>query len=344
VAAAGRRPGPVSIRDVAAAAGVSYQTVSRVINDHPHVTTATRQRVRAAIEELCFRPNRAAQALAGGPVRSLTVVTPDTSLYGPRAALQAVMQAARLAGFCAGIQVVESVPGSSPDQIADAIARSAEFGGAAIVIAWDDATTRALAAVPPQIPVAAMVEAPAGDEDGSQPQVWIDDRHAAGEATRYLLSLGHATVHYLGFPHWTGASPRQAGWKSALEAAGASVPGPIQGGWTARSGYAAARGLAAEPEVTAVLCGNDDIAVGATRAMHEAGRAIPQEVSIIGFDDVGMSRFLTPSLTTVRLDFTGLALSCFALLQAQISGDATVPNAEQIKPQLVVRESAGVPD
>lgn len=343
-AAAGRRrPGPASIRDVAAAAGVSYQTVSRVINDHPHVKTATRGRVRAAIEELGFRPNRAAQALAGQPVPTLTVVTPDTSLYGPRAAVRALTRAARLAGFCTGIHVVESAPGLPAGQLTDATVRSAEFGGAAIVIAWDDATTTALAAIPRQIPVAAMVEAQSGDQDRGQPQVWIDDRHAAGEATRYLLGLGHSTVHHLGFPHWAGASPRQAGWKSALQAAGAPVPEFVQGGWTARSGYAAARELAADPEVTAVLCGNDDIAAGVMRAMREAGRAIPQEVSIIGFDDIGVSPFLTPSLTTVRLDFTGLALSCLAMLCAQTGTGAIVPSAEQIKPQLVIRESAAPP-
>jgi DNA-binding LacI/PurR family transcriptional regulator len=159
-----------------------------------------------------------------------------------------------------------------------------------------------------------------------------------------LLGLGHATVHYLGIPHWAGASPRQAGWQSALETAGASVPDYRQcDGWTARSGYTAGRRLAADPDVTAVLCGNDDIAAGLMRAMHEAGRAIPHEVSIIGFDDTGVSGFLAPSLTTVRLDFTGLALSCFALLRAQLTPDASLPPAEQHPPQLVIRESTGAP-
>ena len=342
-AAAGRRSGRANIKDVAAAAGVSYQTVSRVINDHPHVKNSTRELVRAAIRELGFRPNRAAQALAGGSARSLTVVTPDTSLFGPHAALQGIALAARLAGFPAGIQVVESLPGSAPQEIIDATARSAEAGDAVIAIAWDEATIRALAAVPPEIPVAAMVEAPPGDAGSGAPRTWIDDRQAAGEATRYLLGLGHATVHYLGIPHWGGVSPRQAGWQSALEAAGASVPDCQQCGWTALSGYTAGRRLAADPDVTAVLCGNDDVATGLMRAMHEAGRAIPQEVSIIGFDDTRVSEFLAPSLTTVRLDFTGLALSCFALLQAQLGSGASAPPAAQLQPQLIVRESTGSP-
>jgi DNA-binding LacI/PurR family transcriptional regulator len=212
-----------------------------------------------------------------------------------------------------------------------------------IAVAWDEATTRALAAVPPEVPVAAMVEAPPGDAGSDAPGLWIDDRKAAREATRYLLGLGHATVHYLGVPHWAGASPRQAGWQSALETAGAAVPGCQQCGWTALSAYTAGRRLAADPGVTAVLCGNDDIAAGLMRAMHEAGRVIPHEVSIIGFDDTGVSRFLTPSLTTVRQDFTGLALSCFALLRAQVDSGASAPPAEQLQPQLVIRESTGAP-
>ena len=334
----------MNIKDVAAAAGVSYQTVSRVINDHPHVKNSTRELVRAAIRELGFRPNRAAQALAGGPARSLTVVTPDTSLFGPHAAVRGITLAARLAGFPGGIQVVESLPGSALEQITDATVRSAEAGDAVIAVAWDEATTRALAAVPPEVPVAAMVEAPPGDAGSDAPGLWIDDRKAAREATDYLLGLGHATVHYLGIRHWAGASPRQAGWQSALETAGASVPDCRQcDGWTARSGYTSGRRLAADPEVTAVLCGNDDIAAGLMRAMHEAGRAIPHEVSIIGFDDTGVSGFLAPSLTTVRLDFTGLAQSCFALLRAQLTPDASLSPAEQHPPQLVIRESTGGP-
>ena len=328
---------------MAAAAGVSYQTVSRVINGHPSVKHSTRELVRAAIRELGFRPNPAAQALAGRPARSLTVVMPDTGLFGPHAAAQGIALAARLARFPAGLQVVESLPGSVPQDIIDATARSAEAGGAVIAIAWDEATIRALAAVPAESPVAAMVEAPPGDADSGAATVWIDDRKAAREATRYLLGLGHATVHYLGIPHWAGASPRQAGWRSALETAEAPVPGPRQCGWTAHSGYTAGRSLAADPDVTAVLCGNDNVAAGAMRAMREAGRAVPQDVSIIGFDDTGVSGYLAPSLTTVHLDFTGLALSCFALLQAQLDPDTSVPPPQQLQPRLVLRESTGPP-
>jgi len=331
---------PASIRDVAAAAGVSYQTVSRVINGHPSVRPSTRELVLAAIEDLGFRPNRAARALAGGPAQSVTVLTPNTTLYGYQAALQGIEEAARAAGFAVGVRVVES---ALPGEVADAVTRAIEPGGSLIVIAYDQAGTMALDAVPPQIPMAALVETPAGEAGRDRPWVWLDDREAASLATRYLLSLGHRTVRYLAIPSSTHASQRQAGWRAALEAAGAPVPPPLQCGWTPRSGYQAGQVLAADPEVTAVLCGNDDLAIGAMRAMQKAGRAIPGEVSIVGFDDTPVAEFLTPPLTTVRLDFAELGRACFAMLQALLERKDALPHARRPEPELIIRESAAPP-
>ena len=145
-----RRVRPASIRDVAAAAGVSYQTVSRVINGHPSVRRSTREVVQAAIEELEFRPNRAARVLRGGLARSVTVLTPNTTLYGYQAALQGIEEAARAVGFAVGVRVVEPAP---PQEVAEAVRRAIEPGGAFIVIAYDQAGTMALEAVPPDIPI-----------------------------------------------------------------------------------------------------------------------------------------------------------------------------------------------
>jgi len=339
-AAAGRGARSVSIRDVAAAAGVSYQTVSRVINSHPSVRESTREHVLATIDDLGFRPNRAARALAGGPVQSVTVLTPNTTLYGYMAALQGIEEAARATGFAVGVRVVES---TAPEEVSDAVARAIEPGGALIVIAYDEAGTAALAAVPAEAPMVAMVEAPAGDEGHGKPWVWLDDRRAALEATRYLLGLGHRTVHYLAIPSSTHTSQRQAGWRTALEEAGAMVPGPVQCGWTPQSGYQAGQALAVDPDVTAVLCGNDDLALGLMRAMQEAGRAIPADISVVGFDDTPVAGFLTPSLTTVRMDFAELGRASFALLQALLEPETAVPPAPWPAPELIIRESAGPP-
>jgi DNA-binding LacI/PurR family transcriptional regulator len=331
-----RQSRPVSIRDVAAAASVSYQTVSRVINNHPSVKESTRAAVLAAISDLGFRPNRAARSLAGGRVNAVTVLTSDTTRYGYAASLQGIEEAARAAGFAMGIQVLEG------GQISDAVQRATEPGTALIVMAYDRAGTRALAAVPPGVPVAAAVETPSGRQAEGKPWVWLDDRQAARQATQYLLGLGHRTVHYVPIPASTGTSPRLAGWRAGLQQAGAPVPEPPAGGWTAEAGYRAGRDLAADPAVTAVLCGNDDVAVGVLRAMAEAGRPVPGSVSVVGFDDTPVSAYLTPGLTTVRLDWVALGRACFALLHSLVDPQATAAGLP-LQPELVVRESAGPP-
>jgi DNA-binding LacI/PurR family transcriptional regulator len=338
--APGRGARAVSIRDVAAAAGVSYQTVSRVINGHPSVRPTTREMVRATIEELGFRPNRAARALAGGPAESVTVLTPNTTLYGYQAALQGIEEAARAAGFSVGVRVVES---AAPAEVADAVTRAVAPGGALIVIAYDKAGTMALEAVPPDIPMAALVETPPAGQGRDRPWVWLDDRAAARLATGYLLTQGHQTVRYLALPSSTRTSQRQAGWRAALQEAGAPVPAPIPCDWTPRAGYQAGLALAADPSVTAVLCGNDDLALGVMRALHEAGRSIPGEVSVVGFDDIPAAQFLTPALTTVRLDFAELGRTCFALLQALLERRDPMPRTRRPTPELIIRESAGPP-
>ena len=339
----GRRP--ASILDVAAASGVSYQTVSRVINGHPSVRPATRELVMAAIEELGFRPNRAARVLRGAHARSVTVLTPNTSLYGYQAALQGIEEAARAAGFSVGVRVVDS---EQPLEVAAAVKRAVEPGGSLIVIAYDRAGTLALDAVPPGVPVTAMVETPAVPPPPDKPWIWLDDRQAAAEATRYLLSLGHRTVHYLAIPSSTQTSQRQAGWRQALEESGAPAPAPVPCGWTPRSGYQTGQRLAADPEVTAVLCGNDDIALGVMRAMHAAGLSVPGTVSVVGFDDTPVAEFLTPPLTTVRLDFAELGRACFTLLRSLMEPSAKNQTADELhaqrpEPELIIRESAGPP-
>ena len=223
---------PVSIRDVAAAAGVSYQTVSRVINGHPSVKGSTRELVVATITRLGFRPNRAARALAGGPIQAVTVLTANTTLYGQRSAIQGIEEAARAADFAVGVRVIEA---DEPAVVTDAVERAIEPGGALIVVAFDRASTRALAAVPPGIPMVGIVETPVGDEGEGQPWIWINDRQAATEATEYLLGLGHRTVHYVSIPwsHRTsqrldgGGRPRARAGTGRVASANGLRGGPV---------------------------------------------------------------------------------------------------------------------
>ncbi|WP_307835132.1 LacI family DNA-binding transcriptional regulator [Streptomyces adelaidensis] len=331
-----------SIRDVAQAAGVSHQTVSRVINGHPSVREETRERVEAAIDTLGFRRNATAFALASGVTRAVTVLTSNTTLYGYAATLRGLEEAARGAGYTLGVKVL--TPGDDLDRtIASA---SAAGGGGLLVIGFDRLGASALRRVPADVPCAAVVEAPPHGRRPPRPAVWADDREAARAATAYLLGLGHRTVHYVAIPTSVGArrsqGPRAQGWHKALQEAGVTPPEPHGGkGWDARAGYEVGEELARDPGVTAVLCGNDDLALGVLRALHHAGRRVPEDVSVIGFDDAPHSGFVTPALSTVRMDFRGLGRDAFALLRGQVESDYPPPARTSLGTELVVRESSG---
>jgi DNA-binding LacI/PurR family transcriptional regulator len=273
-------------------------------------------------------------------VQSVTVLTSNTTLYGQAAALEGIEEATREAGFAMGVRVIEH--GALAD-VRDAVRRALEPAGALIVIAFDRPGLAALDCVPSDVPVASMMPAPAKGEVPSKPAVWIDEYAAAKEATEYLLSLGHRTVHHLSIPSWTGKTPRMSGWRAALEQAGVAVPKPFLSGWSAEWGFEVGQKLAQDPKVTALLCGNDDIALGVMRAMHEAGRPVPAQVSIVGFDDVPFARFYTPALTTVRQDFKTLGKVCFAELLSVVGTSRPIERPGYPEAQLVIRESAGPP-
>ncbi|WP_202918513.1 LacI family DNA-binding transcriptional regulator [Streptomyces cavernae] len=332
-----------SIRDVAQAAGVSYQTVSRVINRHPAVREETRKRVEAAIETLGFRRNPTAFALASGVTRSVTVLTSNTTLYGYAATLQGLEEAARAAGYSLGVKVL-----TPEDDLDRTISSAASDGGGLLVIGFDRLGASALRRVPADVPCAAVVEAPPHGRKPPRPAVWTDDREAARAATAHLLELGHRTVHYVAIPTSVGTrrseGPRAQGWRAALEAAGITPPEPHGGeGWDARASYDQGQQLAHDPDVTAILCGNDDLALGVLRALHHAGRSVPEDVSVIGFDDAPHSEFLTPSLTTVRMDFQGLGRDAFGLLRGQLENDYRPPAPTFVGTALITRESTRHP-
>lgn len=325
-----------SIRDVAAAAGVSYQTVSRVLNDSPRVSADTRRQVLDAIERLGYRPNRAARALGSGLSSTVTVVIANTTLYGYAATLQGIEEAARSAGLAVGVRVVES---DEPADVQHAVEHVSDpNAGGVVVIAFDSAGAEVLRALPEKVPAVAATEA-GGLAGVTRSMVFLDERQAAVDATRHLLDLGHRTVHHVAIP---AESARQSGWRAALEAAGAPVPEVLPVEWDVRSAYLAGTRLAADPDVTAVLCGNDDTALAVRRALYEAGRDVPRDVSIIGFDDVPGAAYWTPALTTVRMDFAALGRACLAAIAAEVAGEPRQVIA-LAPPALVVRESTAPP-
>jgi DNA-binding LacI/PurR family transcriptional regulator len=210
-----------------------------------------------------------------------------------------------------------------------------------IIIAFDREGVRALRALSPSVPVVAALEADDVADGHRYLSRSLDDLAAASTATRYLMQLGHRTVHYVSIPAPSDASARMRGWRRTLQDAGAPVPRVVPAGWTPQSGYEAGRRLAADPELTAVLCGNDDLAIGVMHALRDAGRPVPEAVSVVGFDDIPTAAHVWPPLTTVRLDFVGLGRDCFTLLHSMLNPQESPPTAVAARPELVVRDSTG---
>jgi LacI family transcriptional regulator len=324
--------------DVARLAGVSHQTVSRVLNNHPSVRDETRQRVLRAIRQLDYRPNALARGLAGRRLRVIGVVSFDTILYGPAATLLGVERAARQAGY--GITIVAL---EEPDHVnvVDAVNRLAEQAVAGVVVIAPLLTAAAaLRRLPTGVP-AVVVES---DAAGNLPTFSVDQVAGARLAVQHLTALGHETVWHVSGPRdWMEARDRVDGWRQVLETAGCRVPPVIDGDWSARSGYDAGRRLAERADVTAVFCANDQQALGMLRALHECGRRVPEDVSVVGFDDIPEAEYLSPPLTTVRQDFDEVGRRCLAALLDLLDSDAgPVPvNQPRVPPTLVVRASSG---
>jgi DNA-binding LacI/PurR family transcriptional regulator len=324
--------------DVAKAASVSHQTVSRVLSGHPNVRPATRDRVLAAIEELGYRPNLAARALATGRSAALGLVTLNTTLFGPVATLYAVEQAARAAGYSMSVSSVRSIDLHSLIDAVDMLVQQAVAG--VIIIAPIATNDYALRALPPELP-AVVVEA---DAEPAFSAVTVDQALGAYMATKHLLDLGHRTVvHISGPTDWIEARQRVTGWRRALDEAGCEAPEVIAGDWSAQSGYDAGRILAGVPEITAVFAANDNTALGLLRALSEHGRSVPEEVSVVGFDDTAESAFFTPPLTSVHQDFAEMGRRSVELLLRQIeTGDRGVEHV-MLAPELVLRGSTARP-
>ncbi len=321
--------------DVARLAGVSNQTVSRVLHDSPHVRGATRERVLATMRQLDYRPNSMAQALASGRSRTLGVVSFDTTLYGPASTLLGIEQAAHDAGYAVSVSSLRSL---NRDTVLVAIQQLLDQGVDGVaVIAPIRAGTDALRHVRPDFPVVAVEAGP----NATIPVATVDQRAGTAAATRHLLELGHDTVWHLAGPvDWMDADERVEGWRSELEAAGAPVPALFRGDWTPRAGYELGESLLEIPELTAVLVANDQMALGLLRRLHEAGRQVPRDLSVVGFDDIPEAAYFTPPLTTVRQDFTELGRRCLHLLLGRIE-DREVPSRVVVPPELVVRASTG---
>jgi DNA-binding LacI/PurR family transcriptional regulator len=321
--------------DVARLAGVSHMTVSRVLNQPNSVRPETRDRVRQAIEQLGYRPNSAARSLVTRRSRVLGVVCFDTTLYGPASTLNGIEHAAEDAGYAVSVASLRrSTAGSAVQAVQRLVDQSVD--GLVLIVPQTSAAVSFFRALPGDVPVVAVESAlPAVTS------VAVDQVLGARQITGHLLSLGHETVYHVRGPaDWSEANGRVEGWRAALEEHGGSVPRPLVGDWSAKSGYAAGQRLASNTQVTAIFAANDSMALGVLRALHEAGLRVPEDVSVVGFDDIPEAAFMTPPLTTVRQPFREVGRRSIEILVAAIEGADVTAGSAVMPPQVVVRESA----
>lgn len=333
-----RRP---SLSDVAAAAGVAPITASRVANGKANVDERTRDRVLAAMQELGYRPNVAARALATGRFRSIGVVTYTLGSHGSAATVDAIHEAAAARGCSVTLARAGSARADEVEQAMDRLAHLGVDG--IVVLAERHLAGGVLPTLPTEVPCVFVDSGMPSD----LPVVDSDQREGARLATQHLLDLGHRTVHHLRGPALSAAgAAREESWQQTLRLAGVEPPPALQGDWTSRCGIALAREvaeLAHAGELTAVFAGNDQMALGLVHGLHEHGLRVPDDVSIVGFDDLPDAAAYLPALTTIRQGFDEIGATAVEHLLSRVEDPGIEPARTLVPVELVVRSSTAAP-
>jgi DNA-binding LacI/PurR family transcriptional regulator len=327
-------PARATLTDVARLAGVSRQTASRVARGGDLVNARTAARVRRAITRLNYQPNPVARALSTGRGKVLGVLTHETSTYGAMSILSGISQAAAEMGYSVSIAQASSFDRRG---VPDSVNRLAAQGcdGVILMAPWatDAVALRALQKI--SVPLVTTSEHP----DFAGPAVHPNTVQAARDVVNHLLALGHATVRHVSGPRrWNATRLRADGWKQALEQAGAAVLPAIGGDWSARSGYDAGVKLANDDRTTAIFAANDETALGVIYALTERGLRVPEDISVVGYDDIPASPFFLPSLTTIRIDSLDHGRQAVNQLLLQLNGQPTAATT-YVGHELIVRSS-----
>jgi len=324
-----------NIFDVARLAGVSHQTVSRVLNDLPNVRPATRVRVEDAIKQLRYRPSTAARSLVTRRSRTIGLITTGNPDYGPSSILLGFTEAARNARYLVSISsMLETDDASMRAAVELLLSQNVE---AVVLIAAHRGALEAIQGIDLGVPLIAVESS---GRSGFH-SVSIDQFRGAYDATSHLIALGHTTIAHVAGPEDSmDATERVRGWSAALSEHGLVAHEPLEGDWSPSSGFAA--GLALGPQFTAVFSANDQMALGVMHALGTRGVAIPGDVSVVGFDDIPEAEHFTPPLTTVRQDFAELGRTVMSTL-LEVILDESLAEAAHPVPVLVPRESTAAP-
>ncbi|MGO1256889.1 MAG: LacI family DNA-binding transcriptional regulator [Microbacterium gubbeenense] len=335
---------PPSMADVAAAAGVSHQTVSRVLNGHAYVKDDTRERVQAAIRSLGYRRNQAARTLVTTRSATIGVVATGMAHHGPASTVLAIEQAARRADHFVSLAAMTSRDADAAAHVLDRLIDQGVDG--IVVVAPTADVARRVDEVAPQIPVVVVAARRDAPSQSAAVYVAVDQYAGSARVAEHLADLGHErAVHIEGPAGWFDAIERSRGFADAAECRGVAARVVHADDWGAEHGYAAGTSLVQgveSGEVTAVFAASDHLALGAIRAFWEAGIRVPDDVSVVGFDDVDGSGFFVPSLTTVHQPFDKLGDAAVRRLLAQRDASATT-GEPMIDPEVIVRGSTAPP-
>lgn len=312
--------------------------MSRVSTGAENVRADTRERVIAAMNHLGYSPNHAARALRSGAFQTIGLMAHRFERTGEALITEGVIAACEQRGFAV---TIVSVQGTGSEGWASAASRLSHQAIDGLVIIRAEVEDFQTLALPPTLPVA-VSDSRFVDQ---YPAVGGDQVQGTRDAIQHLLGLGHRVVHHLAGPADSDpANVRLAAWRRALEDAGVAAPEPLRGDWSARSGYEFGKRLAADDAVTAVYCANDEMAAGVMRAMHENGRAIPSDISVVGFDGIALGEFFSPPLTTVRQDFHAIGQELVRLVVQQIGSTASrAPERVLVPTELIVRGTTAEP-
>ena len=322
-----------NIRDVARLAGVSYQTVSRVLNDSPSIRPTTKQRVLDVIDEVGYRPNQAARALVTSRSRTIGVLSSQSAHYGPTTSLNAIEAAAREAGYRLSVTSISTGDYASIRSGLDyLLSQSIE---ALVVIAPQVRVFDAIHELSISVPFITL------ESTGRDPghSLSVDQTRGARMAVRHLVELGHTEILHISGPQdWIEAEARMQGYLLEMGDADLRTRAPILGDWTAHFGYYAGLELLRFRDFTAVFCGNDQMALGFMHACRDVGLTVPGDISIVGFDDIPEAAHFLPPLTTVRQNFSEIGRRAVEHLLGELQGGEPIVS-EPIVPELVIRSS-----
>jgi LacI family transcriptional regulator len=326
--------GSVTIGEVATAAGVSRATVSRVMNDRSTVEPTMARRVRAAAEELRYRPSSVARSLSLGRTNSVAFVVPDLSNPMFQQILRGTMAAAAPHDY--RMLVAES-PEKPEDEAESAL--EARLRCDALVLVSPRMTDDALRDLLPQVRPAVLVNRCINES--STPALMVDYATGIAEIIDHVMALGHRDLVYLSGPsHSTSNAARIDALRAAAHRYPELAVRTLRGGSTVDAGYSAADGVLAS-RATAVIAFNDLVAFGLLARLNEYGVAVPEDISIVGFDDIELARYATPSLTTAAVGHAELGGRAWELLQDVINGDSSGHQRMKFKPRLEIRASTG---